>query len=32
MRFLKRLKKTFRVREVEDDPDEGVWKRQGIFL
>lgn len=32
MGFLKKLKRAFEVRNVGDDPDMGVWEREGIFL
>ena len=32
MHFVKMAKKVFEVRGVEDDPDEGVWGREGLHL
>ncbi|KAA6410280.1 MAG: S-adenosyl-L-methionine-dependent methyltransferase [Lasallia pustulata] len=30
--FVRRARKMFVVRGVEDDPDKGVWEREGLFL
>ena len=32
LRFMKDVKKTFLVQEVDDDRDKTVWSRQGLFL
>lgn len=32
MAFVRVLKKTFVVIDVEDDPDRAVWARDGLFL
>ena len=30
--FMKKARKMFVVRSVEDDPDKGIWEREGLFL
>ncbi|KAF2635832.1 hypothetical protein P280DRAFT_410799 [Massarina eburnea CBS 473.64] len=32
LQFMKVARKMFTVVEVEDDPDKGVWSREGLFL
>jgi hypothetical protein len=32
MHFVKKMKKMFDVKVVEDDPDKGVWEREGLFM
>lgn len=32
LQFMKVARKMFDVKEVEDDPDKGVWSREGLFL
>lgn len=32
MGFVKAARKVFDVMDVEDDPDKGVWKREGVFM
>ncbi|MCJ1299273.1 hypothetical protein MMC08_002065 [Hypocenomyce scalaris] len=32
LNFIKKARKMFVVRSVEDDPDKGVWEREGLFL
>ena len=32
MQFLKTIKRMFNVKEVEDDPDRDIYKRENIFL
>lgn len=32
LHFIKAIKKTFDVQEVQDDPDKDVYARQNIFL
>jgi len=30
--FVKSARKVFKVEDVEDDPEKGVWGREGLFL
>lgn len=30
--FVKRARKMFAVRDVGDDPEKGLWEREGLFL
>ncbi|KAF2198737.1 hypothetical protein GQ43DRAFT_377911 [Delitschia confertaspora ATCC 74209] len=30
--FMKVVRKMFRVEDVRDDPDRGVWEREGLFM
>lgn len=32
MNFVKMARKVFAVKDVEDDPDKEVWRREGIHL
>ena len=32
LNFMKKARKMFVVRDVEDDPDKAVWEREGLFL
>ncbi|CAI6338281.1 unnamed protein product [Periconia digitata] len=32
LQFMKVARKLFDVKEVEDDPDKGIWSREGLFL
>lgn len=32
MTFMKAARKGFEVREVRDDPERGVWEREGVFM
>lgn len=32
MHFIKAMRKTFVVQEVQDDPDKPVWSRESLFL
>jgi len=32
LHFMKAARKTFEVKEVDDDPDKGVYERENIFL
>ena len=32
LRFVKNMKKIFRVEEVDDDLDKGVWSRDALFM
>lgn len=32
VKFVKRARKMFGVRDVGDDPEKGVWEREGLFL
>ena len=32
MNFVKKLKKKFEVKDIEDDPDKEMWGRKAIFL
>ncbi len=32
MGFVKAARKVFEVRDVGDDPDRGVWEREGVFM
>ena len=32
LRFMKEVKKVFRVEDVMDDPDRAVWSKESLFL
>lgn len=32
LRFIKDMRKSFNVRDVDDDPDKVVWAREGLYL
>ncbi|PVI07845.1 hypothetical protein DM02DRAFT_608460 [Periconia macrospinosa] len=32
LQFMKVARKMFNVKEVEDDPDKGIWSRENLFL
>lgn len=32
MGFVKAARRVFEVRDVRDDPDRGVWEREGVFM